>query len=215
MDVDSGSTEPKTAASPTRTSSSPSPAADAADAAGSQPLSPSTAASPPAAATAAGTPDTPPPGEQEERQSDVAADASKEEGAAGGEAAAAPVAPAVAPGGVLRVSMRLSNEMPEFVVVTSKYDEAMTFNWRSEMHIQMAFMEEPGEPPRIFEGTLVGVKPKDPRTQMMPWECLMVEWDDEAGMNTVNPWEVEAVSAATAAARRRAPGVPGAGEHIG
>ncbi|CAN0202288.1 unnamed protein product [Ectocarpus sp. 6 AP-2014] len=111
--------------------------------------------------------------------------------------------------------MRLSNEMPEFVVVTSKYDVAMTFNWRSEMHIQMAFMEEPGEPPRIFEGTLVGVKPKDPRTQMMPWECLMVEWDDEAGMNTVNPWEVEAVSAATAAARRRAPGMPGVGEHIG
>ncbi|CAN0208403.1 unnamed protein product, partial [Ectocarpus sp. 4 AP-2014] len=191
--------------------------AAAADAAGSQPRSPSTAASPPAAATAAGTPDTPPLGEQEKRQSDVAADASKEEGAGGGEAAAAaaPVAPAVAPGGVLRVSMRLSNEMPEFVVVTSKYDEAMAFNWRSEMHIQMAFMEEPGEPPRIFEGTLVGVKPKDPRTQMMPWECLMVEWDDEAGMNTVNPWEVEAVSAATAAARRRAPGMPGVGEHIG
>lgn len=80
----------------------------------------------------------------------MAADASKEEGAGGGEAAAAaaaaaePVAPAVAPGCVLRVSMRLSNEMPEFVVVTSKFDEAMTFNWRSEMHIQMAFMEEPG-----------------------------------------------------------------------
>ncbi|CAM9509880.1 unnamed protein product [Ectocarpus sp. 13 AM-2016] len=217
MEVDSGSTEPKTAAS--RTSSSPSAAAvaaAAADAAGSQPRSPSTAASPPAAATTAGTPDTPPPGEHEKQQSDVAADTSKEEGAGGREAAAAaPVVPAVAPAGVLRVSMRLSNEMPEFVVVTSKYDEAMTFSWRSEMHIQMAFMEEPGEPPRIFEGTLVGVKPKDPRTQMMPWECLMVEWDDEAGMNTVNPWEVEAVSAATAAARRRAPGMPGVGEHIG
>lgn len=46
--------------------------------------------------------------------------------------------------GPLRVSMRLSNEMPEFVVVSSKYDDAMQFHWRSEMHIQMAFMEEPG-----------------------------------------------------------------------
>lgn len=46
--------------------------------------------------------------------------------------------------GVFRVSMRLSNEMPEFMVVTSKYDEAVKFPWRSEMHIQMAFMEEPG-----------------------------------------------------------------------
>lgn len=52
-----------------------------------------------------------------------------------------------APGAVegpLRVSMRLSNEMPEFMVVTSKYEEAASFQWRSEMHIQMAFMEEPG-----------------------------------------------------------------------
>lgn len=47
-------------------------------------------------------------------------------------------------GGPFRVSMRLSNEMPEFMVVASKYDEATTFPWRSEMHIQMAFMEEPG-----------------------------------------------------------------------
>lgn len=46
--------------------------------------------------------------------------------------------------GPLRVSMRLSNEMPEFMVVTSKYEEAASFQWRSEMHIQMAFMEEPG-----------------------------------------------------------------------
>lgn len=46
--------------------------------------------------------------------------------------------------GPLRVSMRLSNEMPEFIVVTSKYEEAAGFQWRSEMHIQMAFMEEPG-----------------------------------------------------------------------
>lgn len=66
-----------------------------------------------------------------------------------------------------------------------------------------------GEPPRIYEGTLIGVKPKDPGTGMMPWECLKVEWDDEAETNTVNPWEVEAVSAATAAARRRAPGGSG------
>ena len=68
------------------------------------------------------------------------------------------------------------------------------------------FFSSPGEPPRIYEGTLVGVKAKDPKTDMMPWESLLVEWDDEPGMNTVNPWEVEAVSAATAAARRRAPG---------
>lgn len=46
--------------------------------------------------------------------------------------------------GTFRVSMRLSNEMPEFLVVTSKYQEAVRFHWRSEMHIQMAFMEEPG-----------------------------------------------------------------------
>lgn len=46
--------------------------------------------------------------------------------------------------GPLRVSMRLSNDMPEFLVVTSKYEEAASFQWRSEMHIQMAFMEEPG-----------------------------------------------------------------------
>lgn len=52
---------------------------------------------------------------------------------------------AVADGGPLRVSMRLSNEMPEFLVVMSKYDEAVRYQWRSEMHIQMAFMEEPGE----------------------------------------------------------------------
>lgn len=51
----------------------------------------------------------------------------------------------------------------------------------------------------------MGVKPKDPNTGIMPWECLKVEWDDEAEVNTVNPWEVEAVSAATAAARRRGP----------
>lgn len=50
------------------------------------------------------------------------------------------------------------------------------------------------------------MKAKDPETDVMPWESLLVEWDDEPGMNTVNPWEVEAVSAATAAARRRAPG---------
>lgn len=36
-----------------------------------------------------------------------------------------------------------------------------------------------------------------------------MEWDDESETNTVNPWEVEAVSAATAAARRRAPGSTG------
>lgn len=52
---------------------------------------------------------------------------------------------AVPDGGPLRVSMRLSNEMPEFLVVMSKYDEAVRYQWRSEMHIQMAFMEEPGE----------------------------------------------------------------------
>lgn len=68
------------------------------------------------------------------------------------------------------------------------------------------FSPSPGEPPRIYEGTLVGVKAKDPKMDVMPWESLLVEWDDEPGMNTVNPWEVEAVSAATAAARRRAPG---------
>ncbi|CAM9500221.1 unnamed protein product [Scytosiphon promiscuus] len=134
---------------------------------------------------------------------EVAAGAAAEAGAEGG----GTVQPAAAAAGPLRVSMRLSNEMPEFVVVSSKYDDAMQYHWRSEMHIQMAFMEEPGEPPRIYEGTLVGVKPKDPRADMMPWESLMVEWDDEAGMNSVNPWEVEAVSAATAAARRRAPGM--------
>lgn len=46
--------------------------------------------------------------------------------------------------GVLRVSMRLSNEMPEFVVVKEKYEQAVRFQWRSEMHIQMAFMDQPG-----------------------------------------------------------------------
>lgn len=65
----------------------------------------------------------------------------------------------------------------------------------------------PGEPPRVYEGTLVGVKAKDLKAGMMPWECLLVEWDDEAGVNTVNPWEVEAVPAATAAARRRGQGM--------
>lgn len=63
-----------------------------------------------------------------------------------------------------------------------------------------------GEPPRIYEGSVVGVKAKDPKTGLMPWECLLVEWDDDTEANTVNPWEVEAVSAATASARRRAPG---------
>lgn len=48
-------------------------------------------------------------------------------------------------GSTLRVSMRLSNEMPEFVVLERKYAEAVGAQWRSEMHIQMAFMEEPGE----------------------------------------------------------------------
>lgn len=52
-------------------------------------------------------------------------------------------------GTVLRVSMRLSNEMPEFVVVKSKYEEAVRFQWRSEMHIQMAFMDEPGKVPLL------------------------------------------------------------------
>lgn len=46
--------------------------------------------------------------------------------------------------GVLRVSMRLNNEMPEFVVATSKYNEAVRAEWRSEMHIQMASTEEKG-----------------------------------------------------------------------
>lgn len=62
----------------------------------------------------------------------------KSEGAGGAAGAAAALE------GPLRVSMRLSNEMPEFLVVTSKYEEAASFQWRSEMHIQMAFMEEPG-----------------------------------------------------------------------
>lgn len=53
----------------------------------------------------------------------------------------------------------------------------------------------------------MGVKAKDLKAGMMPWECLLVEWDDEAGVNTVNPWEVEAVPAATAAARRRGQGM--------
>ncbi|CAN0378662.1 unnamed protein product, partial [Laminaria digitata] len=52
-----------------------------------------------------------------------------------------------------------------------------------------------GEPPRVYEGTLVGVKAKDPSTGLMPWECLLVEWDDEGGVSTVNPWEVEEVPA--------------------
>lgn len=47
--------------------------------------------------------------------------------------------------GTLRVSMRLSNEMPEFVVKKSKYDEMMKTQWRSEMHIQMAFMDDSGK----------------------------------------------------------------------
>ena len=53
---------------------------------------------------------------------------------------------------------------------------------------------------------LVGVKPKDKDTGIMPWESLQIEWDDEADVNTVNPWEVEAVSAAMVAARHRPPG---------
>lgn len=52
----------------------------------------------------------------------------------------------------------------------------------------------------------MGVKPRDKKSGLMPWECLMVEWDDESEINSVNPWEVEAVSAETAAARRRAQG---------
>ena len=47
-------------------------------------------------------------------------------------------------GGTLRVSMRLSNEMPEFVIMTSKYEEAVGFEWRSEMRIQMSSSEEAG-----------------------------------------------------------------------
>lgn len=47
-------------------------------------------------------------------------------------------------GGVLRVSMRLNNEMPEFVVATSRYDKAVRAEWRSEIHIQMASTEEKG-----------------------------------------------------------------------
>lgn len=65
-------------------------------------------------------------------------------------------------GGPFRVSMRLSNEMPEFVVVTSKYDDAVAFNWRSEMHIQMAFMEEPGG-----NGCIIGTRHLGSRTGMV------------------------------------------------
>lgn len=47
-------------------------------------------------------------------------------------------------GEVLRVAMSLSNEMPEFVVVKSKYEEAVRYPWRSEMHIQMTSLDAPG-----------------------------------------------------------------------
>ena len=46
--------------------------------------------------------------------------------------------------GTLWVSMRLSNEMPEFVVMTSKYKKAVGFEWRSEMGIRMSSSEETG-----------------------------------------------------------------------
>lgn len=108
-------------------------AADAADAAADDPMD--VATSPKAATPATVTP----------------TGGVKSEAAAGGEqgeetkpAAGQGEGGGGARGGPFRVSMRLSNEMPEFMVVASKYDEATTYPWRSEMHIQMAFMEEPG-----------------------------------------------------------------------
>ena len=47
-------------------------------------------------------------------------------------------------GGTLWVSMRLNNEMPEFVVMASKYKKAVGFEWRSEMRIRMSSSEETG-----------------------------------------------------------------------
>ncbi|CAM9251318.1 unnamed protein product [Discosporangium mesarthrocarpum] len=109
------------------------------------------------------------------------------------------------PNPVLRVAMRLNSEMPEFCVSRTKYDEALAKQWRAEMHIQMPFMEQDGEAPHLYEGTLTGVKPKDPSTGLMPWECLWVEWDDEMSASGVNPWEVEPASASAAAGRMRPP----------
>ena len=63
-----------------------------------------------------------------------------------------------------------------------------------------------GESSRVHEGMLVGVKQMDKDTGIMPWESLQVEWDDETDANTVNPWEVEAASAAMVAARHHLPG---------
>lgn len=68
-----------------------------------------------------------------------------------------------------------------------------------------------GQQSPLYEGSLVGVKPKDESSGLMPWESLMVEWDDETQINTVNPWEVEAVSAETAARRRALVGSGGDG----
>lgn len=77
---------------------------------------------------------------------------------------------AAAEGGPLRVSMRLSNEMPEFVVVTSKYDEAVGFQWRSDMHIQMAFMEEPGD-----DIILVALGVKNTASDTLFFFCILRE----------------------------------------
>ena len=44
--------------------------------------------------------------------------------------------------GTLRVSMGPSNAMPKFVVMISKYEDAVRFNWRSDVHIQMMSSEE-------------------------------------------------------------------------
>ncbi|CAN0477032.1 unnamed protein product, partial [Ascophyllum nodosum] len=87
--------------------------------------------------------------------------------------------------------MRLNNEMPEFVVMASKYKKAVENSMESRCVYACPPRRRQVRSSRVHEGMLVGVKQMDKDTGIMPWESLQVEWDDETDTNTVSPWEVE------------------------
>lgn len=89
------------------------------------------------------------------------------------------------------VGVWLLNSVPEFMVSRPRYEQALKRTWRKEDRFDACWSsEDVGEEGSVYSGTVIGARPPDSVTGLLPWTALQME-RDSGKVDFVNPWNID------------------------